>query len=273
MKYPLVSVVIPLYKPERTIKRCIESLLKQEYKPIEIIVIDSKFKPIEDKKLLSYLKKHTTYLTDGPERSIQRNRGINKAKGTYLYIIDQDMYIGKKVIAECVEKMEAGNFVALTIPEISIGEGFWTECVALERYVNTYLEVGQNECCRFFKKRDIKKIGLYDPSIVGAEDADVHNKMAALGNIGKTKASIYHDEGKTEFWGRVRKKYYYSRAFRTYLKRYPQLAAKQFSPLKFTYMKHWKYFAKKPKVTLGVIALRGAEVTAGVLGLLFNNDK
>ncbi len=39
-RLPLVSVIVPCYNEEETINLCIESLLSQTYKPLEIIVVD-----------------------------------------------------------------------------------------------------------------------------------------------------------------------------------------------------------------------------------------
>lgn len=266
---PIITVTIAAYDSERTIEKCLKSIIAQTYPKIDIVVVDSLF---YDKKRQASCKKIITkyarYFQDGPERSIQRNRGIKEAKGKYIFIIDQDMYLTPKVVAECFELLSSGKYIALTVPEISIGTGFWTKCVALERYVSTYLEKGMNECCRFFKKETALKIGGYDPGIVGVEDSDFHYRIAKLGKIGKTKNFINHDEGKTKFWQRVKKKYYYSGAFREYLRRYPNVAANQFSPFKTAYVKHWRLFIKDPTVTAGVILLRSAEVGAGLLGLI-----
>lgn len=273
MKNKKVTVVIPTYKPIRTIKKCLQSIKKQSYQPIEIIVVDSS--PYDKKpkaELKKLIKQFGKLIIDGPERSIQRNRGIRDAKGEYILTIDQDMYLTKDVVKECVAAMAKKRYVALTIPEISIGKGFWTQCVALERYVSTYLEEGMNECCRFFKKKDALAINGYDPTIVGVEDSDFHYRIAGRGEIGKIKRVIYHDEGTTEFWGRVKKKYYYSKAFRKYLERHPGVAAKQFFPIKKAYFKHWQYFAKKPHITLGVVLLRSGEVAAGAFGMLRKDE-
>ena len=97
--------------------------------------------------------------------------------------------------------------------------------------------------------------------------------MQARGKICKIKSYIYHDEGKTNFFSRVKKKYYYSAAFREYLKRYPNIAVKQFFPFKKAYIKHWKLFVKNPITTVGIIILRSAEVIAGFLGLAFRRYK
>lgn len=269
-QFPIITVVIPTYDCERTIKKCLLSIKKQTYPNIDIVVVDSLYydKKKQD-RCKKIIEKYARYFRDGPERSIQRNRGIREAKGEYILTVDQDMYLTDNVVKECYEKLTSGSYIALTIPEISIGEGFWTKCVAMERYVSTVLEEGMNECCRFFRKNDAIKIGCYDTTIVGVEDSDFHYKMQAKGKIGKIKSYIYHDEGRTKLFSRVKKKYYYSIAFRKYLKRYPNIAVKQFFPFKKAYIKHWKIFVKNPITAAGIILLRGAEVMAGFLGLAF----
>lgn len=272
-KSPLITVIIPTYDSERTIEKCLLSIKKQTYPNIEIIIIDSLYYDKEKQnRCKRIIKRYAKYLQDGPERSIQRNRGIREAKGEYILSIDQDMYLTKGVVKDCYETIKSKNYVALTIPEISIGEGFWTKCVATERYVSTVLEEGMNESCRFFRKKDAMKIGGYDVALVGVEDSDFHYRMKVLGKIGKVKSRIYHDEGRTEFFNRIKKKYYYSIAFRKYLKRYPDIASRQFFPFKKAYVKHWKIFVKDPTTTVGIILLRSAEVMAGLLGLTFRRE-
>lgn len=276
MSKPLISVVIAAYDSQRTIEKCLRSIKNQTHPSIETIVVDSLYYDKEKmKKCEKIIKKHAGYFQDGPERSIQRNRGIREAKGEYVLILDQDMYLTKNVVEECYETLKNRNYIALTIPEISIGDGFWTKCVSLERYVSTVLEEGMNECCRFFRKKDALGIGGFDPTIVGMEDSDFHYKMKKIGKIGKIKNLIYHDEGRTRFWERVRKKFYYSRAFSKFLKRYPGVTVRQFSPFKSAYLKHWKLLLKNPHIALGIVALRSTEVLAGTLGLIlkWENEK
>ena len=266
---PIITIVIATYDSERTIERCLLSIKKQSYPNIDIVVVDSSYYEKEkQERCKKIIKKYARYFQDGPERSIQRNRGIKEAKGEYILILDQDMYVTSHVVEECYKKLTRQNFIALLVPEISVGVGYWTKCVALERYITTYLEEGMNECCRFFKKNDAFAIGGYDTTIVGVEDSDFHYRMQARGSIGKIKAHIIHDEGEVSFFGRVKKKYYYSRAFREYLIRYPCIATTQFFPLKKAYIKHWDEFLKNPTLIPGVILLRSTEVLAGFLGLV-----
>lgn len=268
-KLPVISVIIATYNSRRTIKKCLESIKKQTYPRIDIVVVDSLFyDKKEQKKCKEIISTYARYFQDGPERSIQRNRGVKEAKGEYILLLDQDMYLSPRVVADCYNIFLTQKYIALNIPEISIGEGYWTKCVALDRYVRTYLEYGLNECCRFFKKTDVLAIGGYDPTIVGVEDSDFHYRMADRGEIGKIKSIIYHDEGKTSFVNRVKKKYYYSIAFKEYLKRRPAIAILQFSPFQIAYLKHWKVLFQRPLITIGMLILRGAEVSAGLIGMV-----
>lgn len=269
-KLPVITVVIATYDCERTIEKCLLSIKKQTYLNIDIVVVDSLYyDKTKQEKCKKIIEKYARYYQDGPERSIQRNRGIKEAKGEYVLVIDQDMYLTKNVIKNCYEMFSSGNYIALTIPEISIGVGYWTQCVAFERYISTFLEEGMNECCRFFRKENALAIGGFDPTIVGVEDSDFHYRMKMRGKIGKIKEFIYHDEGKTSFFGRIKKKYYYSKAFRMYLRRYPNIAAVQFFPIKKAYVKHFNLLLMHPFLTIGFILLRTGEVLAGFFGIIF----
>ena len=266
-KFPLISVVIATFNSRRRIEKCLLSIKKQTYPNLEIIVVDSlNYDSQEQKKCKAIIERYAKYYQDGPERSIQRNRGIDEADGEYVLVIDQDMYLTSQVIAECCDKLN--GHIALTIPEISIGFGYWAKCIALERYISTYLEKGLNECCRFFKKKDALSVGGYDPRMVGVEDSDFHNKMGEKGKIGKIKNYINHDEGNMDFWTRIKKRYYYSKSSKDYIKKYSFFALRQFFPIKPAYFKHWKVLLKNPKVTIGMFFLKGSETIALFLGLL-----
>lgn len=265
IEMPVISVVISTYNCERTIERCLVSIKEQKYSNVEIIVVDS-FNYKMDEKYKKIIKKYARYFQDGPERSIQRNRGIKEAEGEYILIIDQDMYLTSNVVEDCYKRIHEN--IALIVPEISIGEGFWSQVVAFERYISIYLEEGMNECCRFFRKKDALAIGGYDTTIVGVEDSDFHYRMKARGTIGKIKEYLYHDEGRTSFFGRIKKKYYYSRAFKKYLKRYPDIAVAQFFPIKKAYIKHFDLLVRHPFLTAGLVLLRSGEVFGGLLGML-----
>lgn len=86
---PLVSVVIPVYN-DVLVGEAIESVLKQTYKTIEIIVIDDGSN-IDIENLLKKYSKFITYMrTENCGAAAARNRGIKCAKGRYIAFLDSD---------------------------------------------------------------------------------------------------------------------------------------------------------------------------------------
>src|SRR5689334_15994468 len=101
MKNPLVSVIVPSYFSAATLDQCLESVAKQTYKHIELIVVDNH----STDGTLAIAKRYTDKVfTKGPERSAQVNYGVSKAKGEYIYKIDSDFVLEPTVVEECVAK-------------------------------------------------------------------------------------------------------------------------------------------------------------------------
>ncbi len=110
---PLISLVVPVYKVEQYIDRCINSILKQDYKNIEILLIDDGSPDncpqicddyaLRDKRIKVIHKKNGG-LSDA------RNFGIDKANGDYIIFVDSDDYIEYDTctkFAQAVKDIEA----------------------------------------------------------------------------------------------------------------------------------------------------------------------
>lgn len=92
-----LSVIIPVYNAEKTLKKCIESILTQQDEEIEIVLIndgsidksDEIIQKYKEKypKTISYYRKKNTGVAD------TRNYGIQKAKGKYILFLDGDDYL------------------------------------------------------------------------------------------------------------------------------------------------------------------------------------
>jgi glycosyltransferase involved in cell wall biosynthesis len=122
---PLVSIIVPTYNSEEFLEACLRSIRAQTYKRIELIVVDNHSKD----NTVAIAKKHSDkFYTKGPERSAQRNFGVNKSSGEYVAIIDSDMELTGRVIESCIEALDnVANTKALIIPEESFGEGNWAQ--------------------------------------------------------------------------------------------------------------------------------------------------
>jgi len=91
---PIVSVIVPAYNAEKTIKKCIDSLLNQTLKEIEVIVINDCSQDNTLKELKKYSNK--IILIDNEKNSgpaASRNKGLNIARGKYIGFVDSDDYV------------------------------------------------------------------------------------------------------------------------------------------------------------------------------------
>lgn len=96
----MISIIIPCYNAEKTIERCLESVINQTYKNIEIIVINDGSVDRTD----SIIKRYTTdkrikyYNRSNHGIGKTRNFGIEKANGKYITFLDSDDYLPNDAI-------------------------------------------------------------------------------------------------------------------------------------------------------------------------------
>lgn len=105
-KLPLVSIVIPTYGRINMLEKAIESILKQTYQNIEVIVVnDNKKESIHYSNTMTLLEKYrytekVIIIADGENcgGSGARNKGIGVSKGEYITFLDDDDYFYKDKI-------------------------------------------------------------------------------------------------------------------------------------------------------------------------------
>lgn len=265
----MVSVIITTKNEAVHIRGCLESLRRQTYTPIEIIVVDNHSMD----NTCEIAREFTRHVYDaGPERSAQRNYGAKKAKGEYLLFLDADMVLTPDVIKECVEAC-AKNKIAAVIPEQSFGSGFWARCKSLER--ECYLGVDWLEAARFYQKKAYAKVGGYDETLTGPEDFELSQRVKAVygpQSVGRITAYIFHDEGNLSLVKLLRKKYYYGRKMRRYrnLSESKPFFAKQANIFRryALFFRHPQMFISDPLHAFGVLIMKTLEMGAiGIGGL------
>ena len=105
-----ISIIVPIYNEEENLRKCIESLINQTYKELEIILINDgstdKSKEIiesfKDKRIVAIHKKNTGI-------SDTRNTGIDKSTGDYIMFVDSDDYLELNCIERLIETAEKEN--------------------------------------------------------------------------------------------------------------------------------------------------------------------
>src|SRR5258708_24908282 len=260
---PLVSVIIPTWNESKNIARNLQSIKKQTYKRVEIVIVDDG--SIDD--TVSIAKKYTkkVYPRNHQERSIQRNFGASRASGDYLLFIDADMELNPKVIESCMRNINGHG--ALIIPEKTVGKGFMSKVRAFEREM--YMNDPTIEVARFFKKTIFKEFNGYDPELTGTEDYDLPKRISSKYTIGWAKEYIFHHETQRTLINQLKRKFYYANKSALYAKKHPELVATQGNLLfRKAYFKNWKKFVQNPLLGLSFIFIRILETIAAVSGYI-----
>lgn len=95
----LITVIINVYNREKYIKKCIDSVINQTYKNLEILIINDGSTDNTLKICKTYRDKRIKIITTKNQGlSLSRNVGIDNAKGEYLYFIDSDDFIESDTI-------------------------------------------------------------------------------------------------------------------------------------------------------------------------------
>lgn len=102
-----VSIIVPIYNSEKYLSKCIDSIIKQKYKNIEILLIDDGSNDKSYEICKEYLKKDKrikvfSQKNSGP--SSARNLGLDKASGEYIIFVDSDDYIESDFISTMMKQ-------------------------------------------------------------------------------------------------------------------------------------------------------------------------
>lgn len=274
----LVSVVVPTFNCQDIIEDCLMSVNNQTYKNIEIIIVDS-FSIDNTPKIAKKYGKVFFYGLDPKQKLIfavpyQRNFGVFKAKGEYVYIIDSDMRLVPKVIASCVDLIEKKGADAVIVPEISYGESFWARCRALEKACYNASEISYADAARFVRKSVWEKMGGLDATLGGGDDWDFQLRL----NEGryktlKTKEYIRHYEGNLSLGKQIRKKFIYGKTVLDYFKKHKDrkiLLTKQYSLIRPDFITNIDLLIKDPFHAAGMLFMKTVEYAAAFCGLVYS---
>lgn len=108
----LLSVIVPVYNVEKYLCRCLDSIISQDYSPMEIILVDDgspdNCGAICDEYTQKYKFIKCIHKKNGGLSSA-RNAGLDVAKGEYISFIDSDDSILPGMYSEMIQKLEENN--------------------------------------------------------------------------------------------------------------------------------------------------------------------
>jgi glycosyltransferase involved in cell wall biosynthesis len=260
---PLVSVIIPTYNSQKNVKSCLESIINQTYKRIEILVVD-RHSSDGTVQIARTLKAKVFQLKS--ERSEAKNYGARMASGDFLFFVDSDMMLTPRVIADCVNNCLAKGLDGIIVPEKSVGEGL------LGQWRETEKHSGSNfarftEIPRFVKKKNFVAIGGYDEKLVCGEDFDFFQRYQNHGNkIGKIDFQLLHVEGNPSLYSVLSKAYYYGKTIPALVKKSPTATVERYTYLRLASIKNAGTAIRSVGI-LGFAAAKLLENTAYFVGI------
>ncbi len=182
---PLVSIVIPFFNTEKYLRRCLDSVVLQDYKNLEILLVDDGSGDTSPEIVRNYAEQDPRIrLISVPHGgvSVARNQGLSLASGEYVMFVDADDWIRPGIIGRMMETMQKTDADIVTCnikqkarpeDEDSLCEEGYTLCDR-EQYIRVFFRIGSNEyvhypVAKIYKKKFLPN-PLYPPSIRIGED-------------------------------------------------------------------------------------------------------
>lgn len=171
---PLVSINIRTYNSGKTLQSTLESVKKQTYKNIEIVISDG-FSKDDSVKIA---KKYNTTVSFADKLGDARYQNYVNSRGKYILSLDSDQFLDENLVEICVEECEKSNYDALIIAEKSMIEKgtFLEKLIAYDKWVIDKSRDSDalfgTACPRFFRKellQDVawpKELAVFDDTIL-----------------------------------------------------------------------------------------------------------
>lgn len=203
---PFVSIVVPAYNSEKTIGRCLEALLKQNYPNFEIIAVDNNSTDNTGKIIQAYAAKDSRvkYVFEQEVSSTKaRLKGVKCGMGDFIATIDSDCFATKDWISIHVNALLDDDNLGVVVGRTKVEPGK----KLIEKYYSSldpfnfekfldqdWIPWGQGNNC--YRKKVFELAGYYDTRLRWGAGREFHKRLMEKTNY-KIKyvpeAVIYHE--------------------------------------------------------------------------------
>lgn len=142
----MVSVIVPIYNAEQYLSVCLESILKQTYKDLEVILVEDGSTDGSLQICMKYAERDAriSILQEGHHGLVAaRKLGVEKAEGTYCMFVDSDDWIEEKLLESIIPLTENGtaDIVSFNVKSVEADRiRKWEYTIAEGRYEDEQLE-------------------------------------------------------------------------------------------------------------------------------------
>jgi len=260
---PLFTIVIPTYDSDQTLSSCLESIRNQTLKSCRTVIVDDVRTADRTRDIVKDMECDLIISPAGMAES--RNVGFCEARSPFLLSIDSDMVLSSNLLEALAREFDAG-WDALTITEISVGQGYWTRARALDKAAVEKTHLGS--AIRAFRREVFVGVAGYDSDLLAGEDLDFHIRASASGARVShlSTAWIEHNDQSLSLIAAGRKKYAYGLSMASF-------EAKHGSALVSGFWRRFTVgvtegFRRDPLAVPGYVVLRWTEAIAGQAGRL-----
>lgn len=207
-----ISIIIPVYNVEQYIKRCLDSIINQTHKNLEVILVNDG--SVDNSKSIceAYAKKDSRILLINQKNggsSIARNTGLDNATGDIIAFIDSDDHVEKTMFASMFKCMHDHNLDVVDIEPIRANsQKVFDNELIIEDTITASKRVIKNTAFAVWRriyKKDLVKGMRFIPGIIHQDvfyTIDVLNKASSIGHL-NSPFYIYNNESV----GIIRSKY------------------------------------------------------------------
>lgn len=137
-----ISVIVPMYNAQKYLRRCLDSILAQEFNDFEIILVDDGSKDCTEEICVEYSGRDSRirYIRQenaGPDYA--RKRGIEEASGNYLMFVDSDDYIRSDMMQKLYSELtqNKADLVCSQMMRVDASGKEWKDCNMQEEVLET----------------------------------------------------------------------------------------------------------------------------------------
>ena len=195
----MVSVILPSYNHADFVEEAVMSVLDQDFKNLELIVVDdgstdetpSKVSRVKDPRIkLICLEENRRYHP--------RNKALNIARGRYIAFQNSDDVWSKSKLEKQLEIMEKNRNISVCFTDIEIidekggilknswaNNSFANKNKSSAAWLRHFFDIGNCFCISsaLVRRKKLSKVGVFKPSLFQLSDFDLWVRLASVGDI------------------------------------------------------------------------------------------
>ena len=149
----LISIIVPVYNVQEYLPKCLDSIINQTYKNLEIILVDDGSTDNSGKLCDEYAERDKRIKIIHQKNSGQanaRNKGIKESKGKYIAFVDSDDWIDEDFIETLEKYISNDNIVCCGYKEIYDDK-------VVENRISNLITINKTDFLKLLNKYEINK--------------------------------------------------------------------------------------------------------------------